>query len=98
MALEQQKCLKVGAPLSLSLDANSVLTHDTCWTAPDSKDPADMDNLDTCHRIYAMGSLLLATEVRSAQRYWHVRSVNVTGLQRVYPGNLSCAYMAASLQ
>lgn len=37
---------------------------------------------DQCIRLREMGRLLLATEIRSAQRYWHVRSV---GSPRVYP-------------
>ena len=41
---------------------------------------------DVCQRVYEMGRLLLATEIRSAQSYWHVRSVGAKGVTRIYPG------------
>jgi len=40
---------------------------------------------DVCQRVYEMGRLLLATEIRSAQSYWHVRSVGAKGVTRIYP-------------
>lgn len=49
-----------------------------------SADPDDGVLLDSAQRIRDMGRLLLATEIRSAKTYWHVRQAapNVT---RIYP-------------
>lgn len=40
------------------------------------------EGFETASRIYDFGRLLLSTEVRSAQRYWHVRA---SPAPRVYP-------------
>jgi hypothetical protein len=50
----------------------------------DSANPDDEALMENARRIRDMGRLLMATEIRTAQTYWHVRASgpNVT---RIYP-------------
>lgn len=45
----------------------------------------DAHKLETCLRIRDMGRLLMATEIRSTQTYWHVQAPDTPGVNRVYP-------------
>jgi len=42
------------------------------WGDGISSQASDLDKVDRSHRVSLMGQLLTATEIRSAQRYWHV--------------------------
>lgn len=47
---------------------------------------SDAENKATCERVYNMGRLLLATEIISAQVYYHVEARNPhKPLRRIYP-------------
>ena len=46
---------------------------------------ADNTNAATAASVRDMGRLLMATELRSADTYWHVRSHNTQKHQRIYP-------------
>eukprot|EP01041_Mallomonas_annulata_P006550 gene6550-13248_t len=45
---------------------------------------ADEKNYETTKLVEEMGRLLMTTEIKSAQRYWHVRAPGF-GVKRVYP-------------
>jgi len=50
----------------------------------DKKSEADWKAHSTASLVWQMGRLLMTTEVKSAQRYWHVRAP-AFGVKRVYP-------------
>jgi hypothetical protein len=55
----------------------------------ESANPQDQQYYEDAVRVYEIGRLLAATEVRSAKTYWHVQDRTTTGVARIYPGNCS---------
>lgn len=53
------------------------------WGAGRSSDPTDTKNSHTASRVRDLGRLLTATELRSADRYWHVWHGNDS--RNIYP-------------
>lgn len=45
----------------------------------------DKAKYDTSLRVHEMGRLLLSTEIRTAQVYWHVQSPDTPDVARIYP-------------
>ena len=58
------------------------------WKKDDSKDPLRNDNIERARNIRDIGRLLTATEVRAADRLWHVTR-DKSGSNSVYPDEYS---------
>lgn len=54
--------------------------------------PEDGPLLQNAQRIRDMGRLLMATEIRSMQTYWHVQAPHTDDISRVYPGTYSISF------
>lgn len=58
------------------------------WKKDDAKDPLRNDNIERARNIRDIGRLLTATEVRAADRFWHVTR-DKSGSNSIYPDEYS---------